>query len=588
MADETTGKERTSHLSWIMAAALLVWIVVLTTCAQLQTSPTFDEQNHVTRGIAILRTGDYGFCYHHPPLANILEALPVAWGRHGFSTASAAWQNRQNPREIWPAAFATIWAPNPAAGIRIIQLARVPVLLFTLALALVVFLWARELFGPWGGVLSLGLFALDPSVLAHSGLATTDMAAACTIVLALYLLRRHLFAPSRARLAFAGVSLGLALTAKFSTLILLPLIALLLLAFVWRAPGLPGSLPARWAALSPGRRLLRAVGTGLLILLIGCVTLWAIYGFHVEALGSKAGQPFRARASFTERLPIPAFQYLRGIKAVKTEAKDKPAYLFGHLDTSGKGWWYYFPVTVATKTPLPELLLILGMLGLLTVPRLRARLAPRRELLFLLLPVLIYALAAMGALGISWNMGIRHLLPVYPFLLILAGGWVRVFSGRRAAGWVLGGLLVLQCVAVLAAYPGYLSYFNELAGERGQGYRIFVDSNLDWGQDLGRLGILQRERGYYPLLFSYFGSTPPEACQVACTPIAGYGIMDEAPPPDLAGYRGYLAISVTNLMAGGAKVDGVKVYCHYDYRPLLLRRSPVAQAGSTILVYQFP
>jgi hypothetical protein len=557
----------------------MLWIAIVVTAAQLRMTPTFDEQNHVTRGIAILKTDDYRLCFHHPPLANILEGLPVAWGPSGFSTALPAWAQAANPAEIWPMAHTTIWQ-QPAQGLRIIQRARIPVLLFTLALALVVFLWSRELFGPWGGVFSLLLFALDPNILAHSGLATTDMAAACTIPLAVYWLRRYLSRPSRAWLLIAGAGFGLAFAAKFSALILFPILAVILLLCLFPLPWIAGSLPAQWAHLAWGTRFGRAVKLGLLLLLLGGVTVWAVYSFQVERLGSKAGQPFAASASLLQHLPIPALQYFRGLKAVKSEADGHVAYLLGSVDRTGKGWWYYFPVAMAVKTPLPELVLILGILLLLAMPRTRALLAvPRAELLFLLAPVGLYLLAASGLLGLSLNMGIRHILPIYPFLLILCGGWVRVKAPPRVLLPALGVLLAAQCASILAAYPNFLGYFNEVSIAHQDGYQILVDSNIDWGQDLGQLAALQRTEKLYPLWLSYFGTTPPEAYGLQYHPLRGFGLMRYSPLPDHT-VHGYVAISVTDLMAG----EG---YFGVNYRPLA-RMLPEDRVGKSILVYYLP
>ncbi|HEY3377228.1 MAG TPA: glycosyltransferase family 39 protein [Armatimonadota bacterium] len=575
-----TGLTRGNRLIPLLLGALLLWVVLIVTCAQWTMSPTFDEQNHVARGIAILRTGDFRLCFHHPPLANILEGLPVAWGQSGFSTQMPAWQpGTKQFLSIWDASHVTIWS-DPAAGLEIIRRARYPVLLFTLVLGVVVFLWSRELFGPWGGLLSVTLFALDPTILAHSGLATTDMAAACTIVLAVYLLRRYLLQPTRQRFVFAGVGIGLALAAKFSALILLPMVALTLLAFALHPPRLHGALfsaSARpWAS-----RVARAVGLGCAMLVIAGFVLWGIYGFHVESLGSKPGIPVAAHASLKERLPVPALQYFRGLKAVKKEADGHLAYLNGETDTTGKGWWYYFPVAVAVKTPLPELCLLLGILIVLAVPRARAQLAiPRRELLCLLLPVAIYTLAALGLFGISLNLGIRHILPIYPFLFILAGGWVMLRLPARYSRPALGLALAAQCAGVLMAYPNLIAYFNAPAEARSEGYRTLIDSNYDWGQDLGRLAALQRRDHLYPLAFSYFGTTPPEAYGITCTSIAGKGLMSRASKLDLTHFHGFLAISVTDLM-GGIGYTGV------DYS-FLQQHRPYARAGKTIILYRLP
>jgi 4-amino-4-deoxy-L-arabinose transferase-like glycosyltransferase len=537
-------------------------MLTVVTLAQVRLSPTFDEQNHVTRGIAVLRTGDYRLIYHHPPLANLLEGLPVAWRGGTSFTMRPEWGN---PQDIWPAARETIWTRS-TNGVAIIQWARVPVLLFLLLLGLVAFLWARELFGPWAGVLALALVALDPNILAHSGLATTDLPATATIALALYLLRRYLLQPRRGRLLAAGVAIGLALATKFSGLILLPLagIFLLIALFTESDPWWP--------------RFWRAAGRFGALFFIAGLVVWGTYGFNVEPLGSKAGQPLSANASALDRVPIPALQYLRGMKAVASEAEGHRAYLFGQADDTGKGWWYYFPVAIATKTPLPELLAILGMLGLLALPRARSALGlPGRELPFLLVPVGLYFIAALGIFGISLNLGVRHILPMYPLLLVLAGGWA-VFAARcRVTRLVLLGAGLLQLLSVLHAFPDYLSYFNEAAGGPHNGYRILVDSNYDWGQDIGALAKWQHEHGIAEMGFSYFGTTPPAAVGLHCTPLAGFGVMGEAPAPDLAQYQGYLAISATNLVGGPA-------YTGVDYRNLP-RKGLVARIGRTIFVY---
>jgi len=133
-----------SHPLTCPVAALLGLLLGAVRWAQGAMAPTYDEQNHVTRGLAILRTGDWRLSLHHPPVTNVLQALPVAWrGWDGFSTGHPAWRSR----EIWPMAHATVWH-HPAQGIRLIQAARGPVLLFTFLFAVVVFAWARELFGP--------------------------------------------------------------------------------------------------------------------------------------------------------------------------------------------------------------------------------------------------------------------------------------------------------------------------------------------------------------------------------------------------------------------------------------------------------
>ncbi len=579
---KTSPREQTPGYIWVLAAAMMLWMVVAITLSQWQMAPTFDEQNHVTRGISVLRTDDFRLCFHHPPFANVLEALPVAWQRDThFTTAMPSWHNLS----IWNASNETIWQLSKN-GVHLIKLARIPVLLFMLVLALVVFLWSKSLFGPWGGLLSLGLLALDPNMLAHAGLATTDIPAVSTILLAVFLLRRYIFAPTRANLCFAGLAAGVALATKFSALILIPVTGLLLLLVAFLPAQQPCPLSSVWMPLPWWKRLTRVLGTCVQIGLVAALVVWGIYGFKVEPLGAKSGKPLSAHASFIKRILIPGKQYFRGLKTVKGEAGAHRAYLLGRTDATGKGWWYYFPVAMATKTPIAELLIMLGMLALLAFPSIRNRLAFHRpDTLFLLVPAGIYFFASLGILGISLNLGIRHILPIYPFLFILAGGWVALHIPSRVLLPALALLGLFQLSSILLAYPNFLAYFNELAGGANNGYRILADSNYDWGQDLGALAQLQRQdHRFSNLSFSYFGTTPPEAYGITYHPLAGFGLMHQAPPPNFTTLTGYLAISATELVGGPAynsEKNGV------DYRPLL-KLHPVARAGKTIFVYQMP
>lgn len=557
---------------WLVVLALLVMMAMLVCRTNMQTSPTFDEQNHVTRGISILRTGDYRLSLHHPPLANVLEALPVAWrGETNFTTDMPAWHDYS----IWNASRTTIWERS-SNGVLLIHLARLPVLFFAMLLGIIIFLWAKALFGPYGGLIALAFYVLDPNMLAHSGLATTDMAAACTIFLAVYWMRGYFLAPTRWRLLLAGFGIGLALTAKFSALILLPIGVLFFVIFALWAPRFSAALPVSWSEFKLPQRLGKMLGVGAMMLLVAAVVVWGVYGFKVEQLGSKPGQPAPAKISMTQKIPVPALQYFRGLKQVKHDTEAHPTYLLGESKPSGS-WWYYFPVAIFTKTPLPELVAILGILLMLAIPAWRARLdIPGHELLFLLLPAGLFLLSALGA---GMNLGLRHILPVYPFLLVLIGGWVRLRWRGMAFPAVMGAALLLQIFSLYRAQPDYLSYFNVLGGGPANGYKVLVDSNYDWGQDLGQLAKVQRELKLEPLQLCYFGSTPPEAFGIRCTPVKSLGILNDAPQANLQ-VPGYFAISVTDLQAG-------KVYADMDYR-FLKNVKPIARAGKTIFIYQLP
>jgi hypothetical protein len=318
---------------------------------------------------------------------------------------------------------------------------RLPVVLLTLLLGLLTYAYARDLFGGAAAQVALALLAVSPAVLAHGSLATLDLPTAFFVLLALWRLLRYVTAPSTWRLLGFSLALGLAVATKVQALLLLPLAAVLLLA---ERPDLERR--------STPRRLLLVVMWLLLplaaVVLVVCVT------YLHDPLTSGT------------LLPKAFLQALRG--KLQHGGTGHFAYLLGKY--SEHGWWYYFPVAIAVKTAPGTLLLAAA--GLFTRPS-------RRTGLFVLLPAAAFlALAMLGRVDI----GLRHLLIVYPLLFALAGhGAERLWQSRLAP--VAPLLLVWSLVETAWVAPHYLSYFNELAGGTSDGHRVLVDSNYDWGQN---------------------------------------------------------------------------------------------------------
>jgi 4-amino-4-deoxy-L-arabinose transferase-like glycosyltransferase len=551
--------------------AIIVLFSIVVTMAQLQLSPTYDEQNHVTRGIAILKTGDYRLSVHHPPLANILQGAFAlqSTGEVSFNTNAEWWRpDGKSFMNIWAAARDTIWGIETNNGIQLVTLARIGTLLFSVILLIIIYLWAAELFGAWGGVVAAGLYALDPTNLAHSGLATTDAPAACVIVASLYFTRKYLINCDKRWLIIAGIVSGLALATKYSALIIVPIIGLL---FIFDCIQKKIDF----------KKVVKVFGNMLVLAVIAGVTLWGVYGFKTEALGAKPGEKLSETASFKQKFPVPAKQYFRGIAVVKKEAKEHLSYIFGNTDTTGKGCWYYFPVAILTKTPVPELIVFFVMLSFIAIPSLRAKIClPLFESTVILIPIVIYTLSALGVLGISLNLGIRHVLPIFPFMCIAGAGLLKILSANKKYIAVLPVLFILQILALIPAFPDYISYFNAVSGGSKNGYRILIDSNYDWGQDLKTLAKVQKEKNIYPLAFSYFGTTPPGEYGIECTDVSGYGVMDDAPVLPDNEYSGYLAISATQL-AGGPDFN----HTDSDYRKYL-QQKPYLRVGRTIFIFK--
>jgi hypothetical protein len=534
-------------------------------------SPTLDEQNHIARGLAYLSTGDLRLSQEHPPGVNAWQAWPLLLDpRIDLPLEDPSWANA----EWYGFADRLLWNSSAPVG-AVIFAARVPVMWLTLILAALVARWARELGGAWAGVLAMALLVLDPNVLAHGRLATNDVGLACATVAACYSLWRALRSPTWKWWAVAGSALGLAQLAKFSALLLLPTAALLLaLAALTRRPAPPLTGGSRGRAPSPpptgGDRV--GVAHALLALLSAGAVVWAGYRFTWGPIAA-AGV-----------LPGPAPAYWDGIAAIlRRTGGGTPAFLMGEV--SEEGWWAYFPVAFALKTPLPTLIALAGALGLwawrVLWPRTAgARQASWRDALPLLLPAASFWAAAVGG---SFNIGYRHILPSLPLLYVAAAwGWASIGAKLRLLRAAGAAALVLWLgVGTLVQAPHYLAYFNLLAGGPGQGYRYLVDSNLDWGQDLSGLARYAREHGLERIYLAWFGAAHPEAYDLSFHPLPGYWrFRGEAPAYGYNPYApapGVYAISATVLQ--GVPLADRDTYAWFR------ARQPDAQVGHSILIY---
>jgi hypothetical protein len=242
---------------------------------------------------------------------------------------------------------------------------------------------------------------------------------------------------------------------------------------------------------------------------------------------------------------------------------------------SSTGWWYFFPATIALKTPIPLLLLGAGALVL------HAR-RGGRSVVFVWLPLLFFLGLVMTR---TINIGHRHVMPIYPFLFIAAGSaagalWETTGRARRWARGAVVALLGWYAANALLVYPDYLGFFNEAVGGPRNGYRLLVDSNLDWGQDLPGLKKYMESHGIPRLKLAYFGTADPAYYGMNVDRLPGY-----QPPPPSVLVRSVrpgdvLAISATHL-------QGLYIEPGMDtLMEKLLAREPEAQVGHSILIYR--
>jgi len=319
--------------------------------------------------------------------------------------------------------------------------------------SMIVFLWARRHFGGATAVIATALFTWEPTILAHSGLSTTDMALTACLPAAFFAMIVWAEQPTGRNAAFFGLASGLTLLAKFTSLLYLPAAAAFALLYY-----LTVNRPGR----QPLLRITREYAPSFaLAVLIGSITIWAGYLF---SFGKFAGFGF----------PVPAPQLFQGIHDVLAHNEGgHPAFLMGQL--SRTGWWYYFPFVLAVKTPLA--LLLLAVFGIF--------LCLRRTQSAWALPVAFSLGILLPAMTGSINIGLRHILPIYAGLSICAAvGVVQLAEWSSARKWA-GPAVVAAVLWVVGTgfwnHPYYLAYFNELSGSHPE--NILVDSDLDWSQD---------------------------------------------------------------------------------------------------------
>jgi len=537
--------------SRFVVVGLLVVAFALALTSAAKKSPTMDEQNHIARGAAYLGTGDPRLSIEHPPLVNVLSTLPA----HLLLDLNLPLDEWWEYGEWYHFADNFLWQANSCPD-RIVFLARLPIIGLGLVLVALVFRWAECRWGPWGGLLSAAFCALDPNILAHTRLSTTDVGGACLVFLAAYALWRAVRHPSWLRSLGSGLAFGLALSAKLSNLLFGPIFALAIMA----------------DALAGGReRLGRAVRNLALLaltVLLGLLTVWATYGFQIGRLG-EAGHF------------VPAPPYVKGVLAILDfTAGGRPAYLLGQY---GQGWWYYFPVAFAVKTPLATLVALLLATGE-SLRRLRQMLAD--DLFLLTLPVAYFLVSITSNL----NIGYRHLLPMLPFVAVhvgrlasFPGPLVSLPSPRPYIRRTLAiALVIWLALSSLLIYPHFLAFFNPIGGGPENGWRVLADSNIDWGQDLKELKAWMGREGVNYVRLSWFGSAYPEYYSIPHDLLPGlpHGFPAwEQPPFDRNQPEpGIYVISATNLL--GVPFPDHDLYAWFRSRP------PDAKIGYSLFVYE--
>ncbi|HLI63029.1 MAG TPA: glycosyltransferase family 39 protein, partial [Terriglobales bacterium] len=531
--------------NWVVFAVIaLIAVQVLQMVVVLRSeSLTSDEEDHMYAGYQMWKTGDFGLNPEHPPLVKLLAVLPILGDKLWVPPLRGGWFKTE------AYLCGRDWLErNDGASQRLVFRMRMAAALLAIALSLVVFFVAREWFGTTAALVALTLTVFDPNILAHSGLVTTDVGASLFFLAALYAFYRYIKQPNPLRLAIAGLVLGLLLATKHSGVVMIPV---LLLLAGWEIARAPKVTRARFA-LQLGAAL-----AGMVLLAVG--VLWAFYGFRYAARPaglhltptlqeySQSLSAFgRAGIGWMARLHLLPESYLIGIVDIKVFSADFSTFVLGKWYPHGVLW--YFPAAISIKTTLGMIALVLIAGFAIAAGKLGKGPDRVRVLVYLLCFWACYLTVAMLN---RHNIGIRHILPLYPVAAILAGAAVAALVPRsRAWMWVCILLLAAHIGSALSVFPNSLAYANEAWGGPSNTHNVLNDSNVDWGRQLYQVKEWEDRHPGEECWFAYTDRPfiHPETYGIHCHALpsgfAGAG-KDDVPP-----------IIHGSVLLSAAEVDG--------------------------------
>ena len=462
---------RSSDLALV---ALVLIVVALCVGSVRMDSATSDEPAHIANGVIKVSERWLNFFREQPPLMNSLSGAPLVMAGYRMPPS---WKGGNH----WVAGRRFLYYSGYDAY-RILFLARLPTIALFAALCIIVywFVLQQTTSRTWA-LAAAALTGFCPNLMAHGRLATVDLALTFFAFSATALLFRVLDRPTTLNAILLGITTVAAPMSKISGVILAPYFAVVIaMAFAFK----PVNDPKRFV-----RALVIAVMAGLVF-------------FEGFMLAETSSAYAHAQYPATPRLLIPFAEFAAEVQTIRawySKGNELPQFLLGEF--SWKGWPHYYLVALLLKTPIPAIVLFIAALVI------GARKRAFNFLALLLFVALFLIVAATGQLAL----GIRYVLPIYPFIyaaiaIALNGGApLPSAAGRRASVAIVLALIAWHVAENLATYPHYISYFNELIGSKRNADKFLIDSNLDWGQDLRRLELWCRANGVKDITVHYFG-----------------------------------------------------------------------------------
>ncbi len=589
MNDHLKNRRSWTSTSAVVLAIVFVFQIVLVSNRE---SMTNDEGFHTYAGYRYWQCGDFGVNPEHPPFAKMIAALPLRLTSQP-APAGACPVADTNKGTGYSASDSWLYGsknhPETSIVDRVLPMARHAMLVWSLLLFITAYFFTRMLFDASSALVAVFLIAFEPTLIAHGGLVTTDMALSATSLLSVatfFFLQRR---PSAVRLVLAGLACGLTLSVKHSGVLILPVLFILsVVEVVGRRSEDAGNV------VRPAKRFVAL----LAVILIGLGVLWSTYHFRYAARPGSAHlttslsdfiadtESKENRSLMLRVIPVLARghllpeAYLDGfVDVLSISNPGQSSFLFGHLYPHGVP--QYFPAVVLIKSTL-------GMIGLGIVALfvlLKRRGQSGVAILYLLTPALVWMLAGMVS---TLNIGYRHILPVIaPACCLIAIATVQLLrTSGRVVRTALILLLVAHAVSSLASFPNELAYGNEVFGGVRGSYRILTDSNNDWGQALPQLSSWLQKKQRGDCWFAYDGFAHPEHSGIDCHPlVSNLFEFNDAP---VGGSAAPQPSEVTGtLIVSGLSGSGIE-WERPDLNPYQQLRDikPVAVVGGADVVYQ--
>ncbi|MEK7599108.1 MAG: glycosyltransferase family 39 protein [Patescibacteria group bacterium] len=591
----------------LIAGLFLGAMAVLMFFSSLGDSATMDELAHIPAGFSYLTQKDHRLNPEHPPLIKDLSAIPLLFLNLNFPTNIKAWADDINGQWDMGRIFLYESGNNPD---RILFWSRLPMMILALIFGWLFFNWVKKIYGNKVGLIALFFFSFSPTIIAHSRYVTTDLAASFGFFIGIAAFIRFLEKQTINRIILAGLAVGGALLLKFSVILLIPFC--LLFGFLWLILANFDQFEFRAFCLKKLKMLAEIAA----IFLIAALCVYLVYLFHVWNYPQErqvrdtnfilTSFGFRPAADLTVAMAKnsilrPIAQYLLGLlMVIQRSAGGNTTYFLGEV--SAGGWWYYFPTAYLLKEPL-AFLIFAGLALILALKAIKnsgektfAAAAEWMRGNFALSAGMIF-IAGYWLISIRspLNIGIRHVMPTYPFIYFLISRqivrwfhfsafpdpqnfreWLRTLYERYVKAlpkYVLMTFLFIWLVlSAVIAFPNYLSYYNELGGGLRNGFKYIVDSNYDWGQDLRRLQNFVQKNKIEKIAVDYFGGGEPSF--YLGNQFQPWWSGRGKPDPD-KGDPEWLAVSAT--LRQGAENSYLWLR---DYEP-------VARAGYSIFIYKF-